>query len=223
MRPFKKGDIITLKKEFYKEPCFKKNRRTIRKFYASLLGEKLTVSGYLGEDYVFVRAGFGVVASLFEKVQEKKEEQKENPKDFKAGMYAKVINSYKFGKIGKIIKIVDVNRHNHTATGEDGWKYCWDWQLELLPDYVPPIKKRVWTEAEIAEAKIICYDALLDPHAPAMGIINRTTEPFSIRTKDDKVYTSKCCPTDTPNEHIGRMVTFCKATGRQLPAWIKEK
>jgi hypothetical protein len=140
----------------------------------------------------------------------------------KIGMWAKRIGGT-VGTIsrGGIYQIVNVYSAGGVSLRVDGGnaEYCFAKYLELLPDYKP---MRHWTEAEITEAKCIIAELLFNKTRTFT-----TTGINEVQSGDQlkaavygKTYTATCRPTDEWNYWIGRMVSMCKAHGRELPEWM---
>lgn len=97
--------------------------------------------------------------------------------------------------------------------------------LELVEEPKSPMHQ--WTQAEIDECNRIVGDIMSDfSTTPNKKLtIDATTylkdKTIKARLENGKVHESKPIPTDTPNPSIGMCVALCKATGREIPKFIK--
>lgn len=153
-----------------------------------------------------------------------------NKIDPKVGMWAE-ITKFTYGKpVGSIVKITSVEKISDGVfcityldeNSKGDWFATIPYDAKLLSDYKP---MRKWTDAEIMEAKAIVAEQiyLFFKDDPNTKFGNEPTEGEDIpsRYHGKRVY-AHCCKTDEWNIWIGRMVAMCKATGRDLPAWISK-
>lgn len=243
MKQFKKGDTVVLKEQFYEEPRFKEMDRGSRKLYAGFKSVAFVVSEVgLGEFGAYVRTSKGWLrAELFELVKKPEvtaiwydECTEYPPKKPVVEVRRKAVN-------GEWIKITNgCPSHNQDYKNGDIFRaefdtygkihrpenYCiYESEYVVLENYEPADynPKRRWTMEEIQEAKIIVYDLFFHNPECLKLSLHIGHDGITHAERKGEHFTAKCCPTGEPNEHIGRMVALCKATGRTLPDWIKKE
>lgn len=96
--------------------------------------------------------------------------------------------------------------------------------LELVKE--PKLVKHEWTKAEIDEANRIVGEILISATNDRTGVRMNTDDYAKdhivrVQLYHGKEHTSKPIATDTPNLSIGLCVALCKATGREIPKFIK--
>jgi hypothetical protein len=228
---FKDGDKVRLKEKFYDEDDFKSDDKHQRKEIAKLKGRAWTINSVdFNSVWKQVRVSgdstcrYTVPVSLLELVEKPVVEVKRKAK---VGEYVKVIkeDSMWEAKIGIIGKVVFSGFFGCVIIVENKDYYVRFQNIVVLENYVPKEKPlRKWTDAEIMEAKAIIGEFLTrnSCYFSYKSYINKNRGDAICVYVGNEKGVAKCCATDDWNYYIGTMVALCKATGRELPKWIKK-
>ena len=225
---FKVGDKVRFKKEFYKEEYFKKLPRSTRKIAAELVRQGSFYVFYAGAERVRIcnfHGHYDIDASLLEpcKKDVPKPIVKEVSRKAKVGEYIKIVHAVMAGsyyKDGDILKVVRIGGNGvYIECGTVVWLE----EYVVLENYVPEEKvikphKRKWTPEEIVQAKCFLAEELIHHHC-AFTIGRQKTACYNAETYKGAV--SKPSPSDEYNEYIGAVVAYCKASGVEIPEFIK--
>lgn len=214
------GDVIEVTKPYIGSPYNTGERYVICRVSDS----KIYVKGVLG--HYTHNAGLDT-ALLWEgeyKLIVKSKPAKVKTAPVKKAQYAKITKDVGGAPVGTIVKINSMNQYGGIVYSY-GTRERVHGTIGANAELVEfSVELRKWTPEEIMESKMIIAE-----------IMFATTHSWNITSLFDvptgskitsyingKEYSARCCKTDEWNFWVGKMISLCKAVGREFPAWIKE-